>query len=410
MSTNYIYLPPFTKGHSLKKSFRHAKAKLEKKLQHLKSQGKLKKEPIKNSLGKGKSLLDFDLENFDSDRNFRDESRDLLSYYEAENGLEKMHMAPVHEGRAVSVQEPHLRYNFKYGVGAVNHGPRQSYAGEMIDEENTLSKFIAPPVFENRLDKLHQQENTRILYGTPQAQTAENANTKSFLNSLSSLMSPLSMSNFDQKELNDIESTFERGKGGANEKSNIEYEGKYKVVNDEVERESDEYNHGNEDEGYSVDKDESKFVTDHGGFDDGDRDGFFREPINNHDHFESPDRGESNRHNPYNEASDEYHSRNFDGEDNQVHEERNQNHMVDARSPENHRALRYDGYHQQTYDRNQRYDRNGKDEEDRGDMGGGKPIEVVQDDSGKLHPMSNDISKEELNNEVNKYVGHIPRN
>ena len=404
---------PLSQGHPLKKSFRYANEKSEKKLHNLKSPWKLKKEPIKNSLGKGKSSFEFDLDNFDSDRNLRDDPNDLISFYQAQNELEKMHVAPVHEGKSVNVEEPHLQYSYRYKEGEMGHEPHhrvQSYAGEMIDDENTLSKFIAPPVFENHEKKLHQQETTRMLYGTPEAQTAENANTKSLLESLSSVMSPLKMSNYEQQLVGDLEPTSEGNKYDAKEKSNIEYEGKYKVVNDEVEKESEEYNHGNEDEKYFYQKDENHFTRDRGPYDNENHDEFDREANKPEGNFES-NRDDEKRHDTYNERVEDYHSRKYEDENYKepAQEESTRYRDSETRSPEYHRAPRYDGYDQQSYEK-QGYDRNGKDEEESANQGGDKPIEVVQDDSGKLHPMSNNISKEELNNEIHRYMGNIPRN
>ena len=398
----------------MKKSFRLAKGKLEKKTHDLKSPLKLKKEPVKNSLGKGKSSFEYDLDNFDSDRSFRDDQHDLVNFYQSENELDKMHVAPVHEGRSVYVKEPHLQYSYQYKEGEMSHEPHervQSYAGEMIDDENTLSKFIAPPVFENHEKKLHQQEATRMLYGTPEAQTAENANTKSLLESLNSLMSPLGMSNNDHQQLlSDLDPTSEESKYAAKEKSNIEYEGKYKVVNDEAENESQEYNHGNEDDKYFNEKDENNVARDHGAYDIENHEEFDREANTRQGHFES-NRDDEKSHDTYNERVGNYRARSYGDEnyDDPAQEETTHFGNTETRTPEDHRTTRYDGYDQQSYEKD-RYDRHERDGEDSVNQGGDKPIEVVQDDSGKLHPMSNNISKEELNNEIHRYMGNIPRN
>jgi len=412
-----VFLQIFCQGLPFKKAFRHAKVRSDHAVKSLKSHGKLRKEPVKNALGKGKSSFEFDLDNFDADRNFRDVSHDYISFYQNENRLDKMHVPPVHEGGSVNVNEPHLGFNYRYNEGETRHEPHHrvvSYAGEMIDDENTLSKFIAPPVFENHDKKLHQQQATKILYGTPEAQSAENANTKSLLDSLTSVMSPLSGSNYGQKSFEDFESNQDGDSYGAKEKSNIEYEGKYKVVNQEVERASEEYNHGNEENGIGERKfygnDERNFVRDYGEYENGNNEEINRESSKRRDSFDS-DRDNENRRGYYEDRMEDDHPRSYNREKNNNHiqEDSAQYGMAESRSPENHEKSRDDGYDQHGYDTN-RFMRHGEDEEDNLDQEGGKPIEVVQDNSGKLHPMTNNISNEELNNEVSKYMGHNSRN
>ena len=368
----------------------------------------MKKQPIKNLLGKGKSSFEFDLYNFDSDRGYRD-SPDYSNFYH-ENRLEKMHVAPIEEGRSVKVREPHLGFNYRYSEGESSHEPHRhtdSYAGEMIDDENTLSKFIAPPVFENHQSKVHEQQTTKILYGTPEAQNLENANTKSLLESLNSLMSPLAMSNEERKSLGDFESNSDGGNAKA--KDSVEYGGKYKVVNEQAERESDEYKHGNEDEKRYSNSNGNNYERDHGDYYNENKGGLDEESTR---HFNNADfdRNDEGRQDRYNERMDDSNSRNYEGNkyDDPTEEDRDRFNNAETRSSENHEASRYDD--EQSYDNEKREEGNENEKSINYDQGGDKPIEVVQDDSGKLHPMSNNISKEELNNEVDKYVNNLQRN
>lgn len=356
-------------------------------------------------LGKGKSSFEYELDSFGLNHDFRD-SHDYMDIYRAENGIEKMHVTPIEEGRSMQVKEPHLRFNYRYD----SEKPEirtQSYAGEMIDDENTLSKFIAPPVFESNRNKLHEQQTAKILYGTPEAQSAANANAKSLFESLNSLMPPLDMSDEERKSLGEFESSLTGEKSDAKAKSNVEYEGKYKVMNEQAEGESDEYNRGGDFE--------RNFYNDDNWKENGDyhQQKWSENESSRHYNHNDYVRDEDGRHYDYNDRMNDDHegeSRRYREEnygDSHGQERYRDDYHAGTRSSED-TSTSYDGYAEQRFDKKDKHE----EENERSvnvDQGGDKPIEVVQDDSGKLHPMSNNISKEELNNEIHKYISNGPR-
>ncbi|XP_065070536.1 uncharacterized protein LOC135695389 [Rhopilema esculentum] len=405
-------------GRSLKESFRKKNTKLESKGGHAFSHHERpKKQPVKNARGKGKSSFDFEYDDVISENGMRgSDPKDFMNFYNPETALEKLKIRPVDDSHSVSVKGPHL--NFDYSFRDTDHPAHEtrkrvdSYAGDMIDDENTLSKFIAPPVFENHKKKAHEDAATKMLYGTPEAQSAENANTKTLLASLNSLMSPLGFSR-DEQERNDEMEGDQRGR-------NVEYNGKYKVMNNNNDQEgsetrdykNDDYSRFyNEDKNYGKeDKDEDRHYFERHDYDDSAR-------RYNEIEDEARDKDEAREASYHKQWKGDYDHDSEDGYDDENerkafdHEGENYNN-AETRSQDNHieryrdEEERPDGHFNDR--ENEHYSRyneeNHSERQQSADQLGGKPIEVVQDDNGKLHPMSNDISKEELNKEVQHYV------
>ena len=209
---------------------------------------KSRKHRTRNANAKAKDSLEYDLDHVLSDHSFEHgenepSSHDFMNFYNPETGLDRMHSSPVDDRDSTQVREPHLKFDYMYDNRDSRSKHKKdhrvdSYAGEMIDDENTLSKFIAPPVFENNQNrhKTHQAQLEKALYGTPEAENAENSNTKSFLQRLGSLMSPLPSSDHERKEIQGDEDQ------DGQSRNSIEYNGLYDVMNHR------QRNDGNQDE------------------------------------------------------------------------------------------------------------------------------------------------------------------
>ena len=452
---------------------------------------KLRKQSTKNDLGKAKSSFEYDLDNENS---FSDhDAHGFLNFYSPETGLDKMHLTPVDDNHSMRIREPHLRFDYTYDNSEsehFRHSPHRrvdSYAGEMIDDENTLSQFIAPPVFENNRNKAHEMQNEKVLYGTPEAKSAENANTKSLLESLNSLMSPLPTSGGEKNLANEFES--EKGQESDSSRNGIDYGGKYHVISNLPEDERENYHDkGNQDE-REFRSDERKFHDagnydrerwhdagnydrershDRGNFygegsherggergnynenrfreggrfnderngeephqiekyrDDRDRsddnnfrdrhsgtENFERQRDEDHersDHYEN--NGDRERHfeedHHFDESADTYndnHDRNADTRSSENHDEPNYNRFnyqdSNSDSPQN-----FEGGEENSSFRHEEPDNSEKSDNSEQNENNGNTIEMVQDDSGKLHPMSNNVSKEDITKEVQKYIGN----
>eukprot|EP00112_Aurelia_sp_Birch-Aquarium-sp1_P001788 Seg1194.6 transcript_id=Seg1194.6/GoldUCD/mRNA.D3Y31 product="hypothetical protein" protein_id=Seg1194.6/GoldUCD/D3Y31 len=480
-------------GHPIKGSFRskghrtsHETHSSFQKSNHGIQHSRPRKQSTKNDLGKAKSSFEYDLDN---ENGFRDQhdSHDFLNFYNPETGLDKMHLTPVDDNHSMQIREPHLRFDYTYDNSEsehVRHSPHRrvdSYAGEMIDDENTLSQFIAPPVFENNRNKAHEMQNEKVLYGTPEAKSAENANTKSLLESLNSLMSPLPSSGGEKNLANEFES--EKDPESDSSRNGIDYGGKYHVISNLPDDNKENYHDkGNEDE-REFRNDEGKFHDggnydqershDGGNFDEdgshergGERGNYnenrFREGarFNDERNSEEPhhiekyrddrDRSDENnfrdRHSGTenferpraedHERSDHYENngdreRHFE-DDHHFDESAdtyNDNHdrNADTRSSENHAEPSYnrfnypdsnsdspqtggDGGEENSSFRHEEPDNSEKSESSERNENNGNAIEMVQDNSGKLHPMSNNDSKEDITKEVQKYIGNTAPN
>eukprot|EP00794_Sanderia_malayensis_P017957 gene17957-19755_t len=206
-----------------------------------------KSEAVKNARGKAKDSLEYELDHvlsdhFSSDRDEREPSsprNEFINFYNPDTGLERLHSKPsYHEGLTSKIEEPHLRFNYGYESDSSSsslkrHGSASdrrvdSYAGEMIDDENTLSHYIAPPVYDenHRHKSQHTSPTNKMLFGgSEETENAESANTKSFMKSLGSLLKPLSLSQSEQRSL-EAPSRSEM----AELQHDVDYQGGYSVM------------------------------------------------------------------------------------------------------------------------------------------------------------------------------------
>lgn len=122
-----------------------------------------------------------------------------------DNGAKWGHfMTPqLHHPSTTTIHDQHytakLSYNDPYEetnrIAASQESHVEAYPGELVSGENSLSKFIAPPVFDepsdsvNR-DKINSKKESHLV-NTPEAVATETSNTKKLVDSLNSFMTPL---------------------------------------------------------------------------------------------------------------------------------------------------------------------------------------------------------------------------
>ncbi len=259
---------------------------------------KPRKEAIHNAHAKAKDDLEFQ---YDDDRMHDPGERDYVNYFSPNTGLDRLRTEPVDHDSEMRINEPHVRYNMNYdnddnGRSEKRHGTNHrvdSYAGEMIDEENTLSHYIAPPVFET--GGHHHKSGDKLLFGSQDAENTDQTNTHSFLKNLGSLLAPLSLPETLKKSLQAPK--FADSEDDYNRKNDVEYHGSYNVLKKDGEGDySDSWGDNKKTEKHDFEAPDNAHHTDH-----------YEAPANAHhnDHYEAPD--------------DAHHSDHFEAMDNAHH-------------------------------------------------------------------------------------------
>ena len=166
-----------------------------------------------NVKGKGRDFLDFDIsENFpDRKEDQGGEARHLVNFYHPNNGIDYMKLPAVHHQHSTDVAQPNFRFHYTpdsdsvYDENHMNHHD-DTYAGDSIEDENTLSKFITPAVYENLMSRHNTGHRRHSLFGDPRGEYTEHANTDRFFDSLKSLMTPLpdQMNQDEEPDYDDI--------------------------------------------------------------------------------------------------------------------------------------------------------------------------------------------------------------
>jgi len=118
-----------------------------------------------------------------------------------DNGAQWHHYIskPRRHHQELRINEGNYHVNLKYG----NHDLQEQddrrnrnpdmYVGETISGENSLSKFTAPPVYDEESASFQRKTKLDLNYeaDTPEAAATEKQNTEQFVNRLHSLMTPL---------------------------------------------------------------------------------------------------------------------------------------------------------------------------------------------------------------------------
>lgn len=183
-----------------------------------------KKDSISNSTAKKRFFTNSE-RFFDAPKNVRGQDRDFMTevvdhalnrhnlkpdkwmdFYN--NGAKWGHfMSPQvrHASDTTNIHEPHfnahLTYNDPYDdnhgapAAAAPENHMEAYPGDLVSGENSLSKFIAPPVFDEpesaSRDRIDGKNKQHDVAPSPQAAATESSNTKKLVDSLNSFMTPL---------------------------------------------------------------------------------------------------------------------------------------------------------------------------------------------------------------------------
>lgn len=156
-------------------------------------------EPLIQIPGKRKSLMTQVLAS--SMRHHGDHPRKFIDFLD--NGAQWHHFIskPRGHNKELRINEGNFHVNLKYG----NHDLQEQddrryrntdsmYVGDTISGENSLSKFTAPPVYDEESANYQRKTKLDLNYeaDTPEAVATEKQNTEQFVNRLHALMPPLS--------------------------------------------------------------------------------------------------------------------------------------------------------------------------------------------------------------------------
>lgn len=123
-----------------------------------------------------------------------------MDFYNNDASWDRYMSPQLHHHSHMQVHDPHYDVSLSFPnnyeetdrVAASQAHHIEAYPGEIVSGENSLSKFIAPPVFDNPSeDRDNINEEQKKFLHTPEGEETEEQNTRQLVDSLKSLMKPL---------------------------------------------------------------------------------------------------------------------------------------------------------------------------------------------------------------------------